>query len=52
MPKIELEAPYDDILRIVLNYARSNADDIAETIEDTFAESDVEELAEVLGVEL
>lgn len=52
MPKVELKAPYDAILRIVLNYARSNAADIAEAIEGPFAESDVEELAEVMGVEL
>ena len=52
MPKVELKAPYDAILRIVLNYARSNVDDIAEAIEGPFAESDVEELAEVMGIEL
>lgn len=52
MPKVELKPPYDEILRICLNYARSNSADIAETIEAPFAESDVEELAEVMGVEL
>lgn len=52
MPKIELKPPYDEILRICLSYAKANAPDVAEAIELPFAASDVEELAEILGVEL
>lgn len=47
-----LSPMYAGLLRIVLNYSRSNAPDIAEATGEPFTEYDVEKLAKLLGVDL